>query len=103
MDYELRIIADCPHSAAALDLFVQVLAAEGVEGDVVVVELGSEEQAQTLGFHGSPSFIASGMDLFPSSAAPALTCRLYRHAGGLAGLPSPEDLKAAVQRVSVRP
>lgn len=73
MDYELRIIADCPNSAAALDLFVQVLAAEGVEGDVVVVELGSEEQAQTLGFHclgdGSvPIFGSTSPDLQALSA-----------------------------------
>jgi hypothetical protein len=97
MDYELRIIPDCPNSAPALDLYRQVLAAENAAGDLHVVQLDSEEQAQSLDFHGSPSFIADGHDLFPSTASPALTCRVYLGADGLAGLPSQEDLKAALR------
>lgn len=103
MDYELRIIPDCPNPAPALELYRQVLAAEYAAGDLRVVELDSEEQAQALHFHGSPSFIADGHDLFPSTASPALTCRVYSGADGLAGLPSREDLKAALRsRVSGR-
>jgi hypothetical protein len=97
MDYELRIIADCPNSAGALDLFRQALEAENALGEVRVVQLDTEEQASELHFHGSPSFIAEGRDLFPSSAAPALTCRVYTSPAGLVGLPSQEDLQAALR------
>lgn len=97
MDYELRIIADCPHSAGALELFHQALAAENAAGEVRVVQLDTEEQAKALHFCGSPSFIAEGRDLFQSSAAPALTCRVYTRGAGLAGLPLLEDLQAALR------
>lgn len=97
MDYELRIISECPNSAPALDLYRQVLAEENAAGDIRVVQLDSEEQAQMLYFHGSPSFIAGGHDLFPSTAPPALSCRVYLGADGLAGLPSHEVLKAALR------
>jgi hypothetical protein len=97
MDYELRIIAGCPNSAPALELYRQALAAENAAGEVRVVQLDSEEQARTLSFHGSPSFIADGRDLFPSPASPALTCRIYAGPAGLVGLPSQEDLQAALR------
>ncbi|MDJ0459867.1 hypothetical protein PUN71_021905 [Arthrobacter sp. NQ7] len=97
MDYELRIIAGCPNSAPALELFRQALAAENVAGHIRVVQLESEEQARALSFHGSPSFIADGRDLFPAAAAPALTCRVYTGATGLVGMPSQEDLQAALR------
>lgn len=98
MPYELRTIQGCPNSGPALDLFIQVLTAEGKDTrDVAVREVGSEEEAQALRFHGSPSFIADGLDLFPAQSAPALTCRLYRSEGRMAGLPSTELLRAAVR------
>ncbi|MFJ6272387.1 hypothetical protein HTS88_21190 [Pseudarthrobacter oxydans] len=97
MDYELRIIAECPNSAPALDLFRQALAAENFDEGVRVVQLDSDEQAEALHFRGSPSFIADGHDLFPSTASPALTCRVYLRADGYAGLPSQEDVQAALR------
>ena len=100
MDYELRIIPDCPNSAAALELFRAALTSEGVPGEVRVLELVSEEQAAELGFHGSPSFIAGNRDVFPSTASPALTCRVYPGKAGLAGLPAKEELQAALRSAS---
>lgn len=101
MDYELRIIPDCPNSAPALELFRQALAAERAAGDLRVVELNSEEQAVALDFHGSPSFIADGHDLFPATASPALSCRVYQREAVSAGLPSQEDIQAALRSASL--
>lgn len=100
MTYELRIIPDCPNSTAALELFRRALDGESRAADVRVVELSSEEQAHSLNFHGSPSFIAGGRDLLPSNTAPALTCRVYQSEAGLAGLPSQKDLQTALRSVS---
>ena len=97
MTYELRVIPDCPNSRAALELFRRALAAESTGADIRVVELSNEEQAESLNFHGSPSFIAGDRDVFPSTAAPALTCRVYQTEAGLAGLPSQKDLQAALR------
>ena len=97
MTYELRVIPDCPNSTAALELFRRALSAENTAADIRVIELSSEEQADSLNFHGSPSFIARGRDLFPSTTAPALTCRVYQAEAGLSGLPSQGDLQAALR------
>ncbi|WP_211877821.1 DsbA family protein [Pseudarthrobacter albicanus] len=98
MDFELRTIRDCPNSGPALELFRKALAAEEKETQFLTVRLiASESEAEELQFHGSPSFIADGRDLFPAETAPALSCRLYRSGHGVAGLPSEESLRAAVR------
>ncbi|HEY8700409.1 MAG TPA: hypothetical protein VIM08_05505 [Arthrobacter sp.] len=100
-NYELRVISDCPNSGPALDLFRRTLAAEGLPVEQLRLrEVTSEDEAQELGFNGSPSFIAGGRDLFPSVIAPALSCRVYPSEHGLAGLPSPESLRGALRGTS---
>lgn len=103
MEYELRIIPECPNSDAALELFRQVLAADDTAGGVRVVEITSEDDAAAMNFHGSPSFISDGNDLFPSETAPGLSCRVYHSAEGLSGLPSREDLAAALRAIHAGP
>jgi hypothetical protein len=59
------------------------------------VETGAEPAA--VGFAGSPSFTADGVDLFGAAApAGALACRVYRTAAGLAGVPDVTDLVAVL-------
>jgi hypothetical protein len=100
MDFELRTIQGCPNGGPALELFRQALAAEGKDtGRVTVREVTSEDEAVALRFHGSPSFIADGRDLFPAGSAPALSCRVYRLEDRMAGLPSVELLRTAVRGV----
>jgi hypothetical protein len=100
MDYELRTIQGCPNSGPALELFRQALAAEGKDiGRVTVREVTSEDEAEALRFHGSPSFTANGRDLFPADSAPALSCRVYRLEDRMAGLPSVELLRTALRGV----
>lgn len=98
MDFELRTIQGCPNSGPALQLFREVLAAESWGAEPLTVrELTSEHEAEDLRFHGSPSFIANGCDLFPADSAPALSCRLYPTKGGVAGLPSAGSLRTAIR------
>jgi len=98
VDFELRVIRDCPNSGPALQLFRDALAAEGRDAEALTVrEVASEDEAEELAFHGSPSFLAGGHDLFPAASAPALSCRVYRTTNGLAGLPGVESLRAAVR------
>ncbi|MFF5793393.1 hypothetical protein ACFY5D_15215 [Paeniglutamicibacter sp. NPDC012692] len=98
MDFELRIIADCPNSDPAGELYRRALEAEGLDaGDLRIRELASDEEARELAFHGSPTFVVSGRDLFASAAEPALSCRVYPAPEGFAGLPSLEDLRAALR------
>jgi hypothetical protein len=100
MDCELRTIPGCPNSGTALELFREALAAAGNDVQHLTVrEISSENEAQALQFHGSPSFIAEGRDLFPAETAPALSCRLYRTGHGMAGLPSAASLRTALRGV----
>lgn len=100
MDFELRIIPGCPNSGPALKLFREVLVEDGRAAELLTVrEVASETEAKELRFHGSPSFIAEGRDLFPAESAPAVSCRLYRTGYGLAGLPSAESLRNALRGV----
>ncbi len=77
MDVELLTIPGCPYAGPALALFRAALDVEGVKDPVTVRELGTEAEAAALSFHGSPTFSIDGTDLFPSSATPAIACRVY--------------------------
>ncbi|ADX75168.1 hypothetical protein Asphe3_41030 (plasmid) [Pseudarthrobacter phenanthrenivorans Sphe3] len=98
MSFELRTTPGCPNSSPALELFHAALRAEGLDpGLVTVLELTSEAEAAALQFHGSPSFISDGRDLFPSAAGTGLSCRVYPTGSGLSGLPSLESLRTGVR------
>jgi hypothetical protein len=98
MDFELLTIQDCPHGSAAQELFSRAVELEGQDPVLIAArEIVSDEEAEASGFHGSPTFLVDGKDLFPSTAEPAMTCRVYRTAGGLSGLPSLESLRQAIQ------
>ncbi|BCW49640.1 hypothetical protein [Arthrobacter sp. StoSoilB13] len=96
MGAELLTIPECPHAAAAQQLFERALRLAGVSGMVHLV-VDSEEEAASLGFHGSPTFQLDGQDLFPVLGEPALTCRIYPTLDGPRGLPQLESLRTAIQ------
>ncbi|WP_284763016.1 hypothetical protein [Arthrobacter sp. efr-133-R2A-63] len=98
MDFELLTIQGCPHGSAARELFSRAVELEGQDPVLIAArEIVSDEEAEASGFHGSPTFLVDGKDLFPSTAEPAMTCRVYRTAGGLSGLPSLESLRQAIE------
>lgn len=98
MDFELLTIADCPNDAPAETLFAQALALEGFDAAALSVrEVRNDAEAAALRFHGSPSFTANGVDLFPTDAEPAVSCRVYAVSGGLAGTPELESLRSAIK------
>ncbi|MFH5877455.1 hypothetical protein [Arthrobacter sp. NA-172] len=98
MDFELLTIQDCPNGTAARELFSRAAALEGTDPALISIrEITTDEEASASGFHGSPTFTMDGADLFPSTAEPAVTCRVYRTDGRLSGLPSLESLRQAIQ------
>lgn len=103
---DLRWWAGCPSHGRAEQMVREVLDRTG-RHDVRVrrVEVTTAEQAEALGFLGSPSFAVGGADLFPEPAAPpALTCRAYRlEDGRVSPLPSTEQLEARMRAALVRP
>ena len=97
MDVELLTIQGCPHTGPAMALFRAALDLEGVKDPVTVRELGTEAEAAALSFHGSPTFSIGGTDLFPTSAMPAIACRVYPTPAGLSGQPTPHALRQAIR------
>lgn len=61
----------------------------------------SQEDAEQLGFTGSPTVLVDGVDPFANPGAPVgLACRVYLTAAGREGAPSIEQLREAVGVVS---
>ncbi|HEU4347660.1 MAG TPA: thioredoxin family protein [Actinoplanes sp.] len=95
----------CPSHGQAADLLHEVLAELG-RGEVSVVtrEVRTPDEAQRLGFPGSPTFHVGRADLFPADAPPALTCRVYtRPDGRMSPLPDRDDLAARLREALARP
>lgn len=95
----------CPSHERAAELLSSALA-ELSRGDVVVVrrEVTTAEEAARLKFPGSPTFQVARRDLFPTDAAPALTCRVYRAPDGrISPLPDSAELTARLRTALARP
>jgi hypothetical protein len=97
---EFLYVDDCPSHPEALGLVRSVLAESGVEAELVIHEVRSDEEARTLAFPGSPTVRVDGRDVDPGGAdgAPGLACRVYRLADGrVEPLPSRAQLEAALR------
>ena len=55
------------------------------------------EDAERLGFHGSPTVLVDGVDPFADEHAPVgLACRVFSTPAGLGGSPTVEQLREAI-------
>jgi hypothetical protein len=88
---------DCPSYDLALERLREVMAEEGIPGEVEVIKVETEEQAHELRFVGSPTIRVDGQDLDPPSDSHyALTCRSYHlEDGRISPLPSKDMIRRA--------
>ena len=97
---EILYFDGCPTYLAAEETVRRVLAEEGVEAEVGLVAVNTDDEARRLRFPGSPTIRADGRDLFPGGAPERgdwrLGCRLYATPEGLRGSPTPEMVRAAL-------
>ena len=104
MDVELLVVPECPSEASAARLLRRALDDIGLpdtEFDTIMV--GSGRDAERRGFTGSPAFYVDGSDLFPEPGRPAsLSCRLYRSADRVGGVPDIVELRLALKRAADR-
>ena len=97
MNLTVLHVEGCPSLEPLLDELRTLLGAHaGVTLTTVPVE--SEQQAEHLGFHGSPTLLIDGVDPFPfNPVATGLACRVYADLSGrLTGVPSRASLSAAL-------
>ena len=95
----------CPSHEEAGRLLQSTLDGMG-RSDVPVrrVHIGTQADAASRAFPGSPTFQVGGLDLFPSDAPAALGCRVYQRPDGrLAPLPSGDQLQERLREALARP
>jgi hypothetical protein len=95
---ELLVVEDCPHLDQARHDLESVLGHGVIEVPIQLIYVGSQEDADFLGFQGSPTIRVNGDDIDPQPDLPvAVGCRRYRTADGrIVGSPPIELIKAAV-------
>ena len=88
---------DCPNWRDA-DAVLGRLAGE-VEFELTRRLVDTPEEAEALGFRGSPSILVDGVDPFAGGDEPVgLSCRIYQTPDGPAGSPTVDQLLAVLTR-----
>ncbi|MFP5325931.1 MAG: thioredoxin family protein [Acidimicrobiia bacterium] len=86
----------CPNWELARNRVTEAAASVGSTVDIKVARVETLEEAEAVGFSGSPTILIDGEDPFPHPAEVALACRLY----GDDHAPSVGDLVAALRKRS---
>ena len=103
-EIEILYFEGCPHWREALKQVRKLVAQTGLEGTVSIqaVPVETEEQAQRVGFLGSPSIRVDGRDIEPASWSRVgfgLQCRVYEQDGRKTGLPADDLILSALGSV----
>jgi hypothetical protein len=98
MGVSLLFFDGCPHSAVAEEHLRAAMSSLGRDADAITrVLVETAEQAEALGFIGSPTVLVDGRDPFArGDESPALACRVFTTPDGLAGSPTVEQLVAVL-------
>ncbi len=79
------------------DEHVRVVAAERPDATVTRHQVDTIEEAERVGFRGSPSILIDGVDVFAEpDAGVGLACRVYVTPDGPAGAPTLDQLRVVV-------
>lgn len=98
MRVEILRIEDCPNWEAAGTRVQAALTALGIVASIKYRQLQTPEDAAAVPFAGSPTILVNGSDLFPANGTiTELACRVYPTPTGLAGLPTEDQITAALQ------
>ena len=94
MEITVQYLEGCPNVRVVRER----LASAGVDPAAVhLVKVASPEEADRVGFHGSPTILVDGVDRFAESSSPAgYACRVYRTESGLEGAPSIAQLESVL-------
>ncbi len=93
MDVTLLYFEDCPNWQTA-EGHLELLAQEMPDLRLSRHLVGTAEEAERVGFAGSPSILIDGIDPFAEPNNPAgLSCRIYQTPAGPAGSPTLDQLR----------
>ena len=95
---QLLYLDGCPHWAVAEQRLLGALRQLGRDLRVDSLKVSTVEEAELLGFRGSPTILIDGDDPFPDEELPkGLSCRLYCTTDGVSGVPTTEQLVEALR------
>ncbi len=95
MDVTLLYFDGCPSWELAHQRLTTLAADLGFSVDQRKVE--TPEQAEAMGFRGSPTILVDGRDVFAEGHEPVgLSCRVYQTPDGPSGAPTVEQLRAVL-------
>ena len=98
MDITLQYFEGCPNWRLVDAALRKVLDDLGIETHIEYQLIDTAEAAERLQFRGSPTILLDGDDPFAQPDAPVgLTCRVYRTPTGLAGSPTKQQLRTALE------
>lgn len=102
MNVQLLVVEDCPNETPAAVVLRQALDQAGLGTLLFTTRLvTSQQEAEELGFLGSPSILIDGEDPFADPGrVPGLACRLYRDDTGLSGVPPTASLCQALKQAA---
>lgn len=96
MDITLLYFDDCPNWKTA-DERLAVITADRPDLTVSRHLVETLEEAERVGFHGSPSILVDGVDVFAEpNTGVGMSCRVFHTPDGLAGAPTVDQLRAAL-------
>ena len=98
MKIEFLYFRGCSHWEAALEDLHDLLGMKGVEDEIGVIRVTSNDAAARLQFPGSPTIRINGEDVEPEAPSSGfhLSCRVYEVEGELLERPPKEWLDAAL-------
>ena len=98
MRVEVLYFDGCPTYVAATRTVSEALSELGMDAEVELVGVNSNEEAERLRFPGSPTIRVDERDLFPipERSIWALGCRTYATPEGLKGYPTMEMIRDAL-------
>ena len=103
MKVELLYFDECPSYQAAERLLREALAEDGLPGQIEMIRVGDDADAQRLSFLGSPTIRINGIDPFAhGEASYGMECRVFVTPEGLKGWPSKEMLHDALKQMTRR-
>lgn len=103
MKVEILYFSGCPNHVRTAQVVRDGLAQENVRAEVEEIEVRTPEQAEALGFLGSPSVRVDGVDVEPEARGVktfGFGCRTYVEEGRRVGAPPAEMVRDAIREAA---
>ena len=100
MKVELLYVRGCPHHGETRVLLRQVLDGANIAAAIEEIEVRGNDEAEALGFLGSPSIRIDGRDIEAGAGERrdfGMSCRVYASEAGYSGVPPQEMIRDAMR------